>query len=101
MIPTANRHKYLADIFNASGIPEQRRLLIRTEQGTDISGAINIKATDTFNIQVWWNQGIDFAKSHGAEFVAVLNDDTKLNQGDLEILIQKLIFILLITTQFL
>lgn len=86
VIPTANRHQYLLDIFKASSVPEHRRILIRTKQGPDFPGAQNFRALDVFNIQSWWNRGIDEAESQGAKFVAVLNDDTKLRKGDLQLL---------------
>lgn len=87
VIPTADRHVYLTQIFDSSEIPPERRILIRTTPGDDVPGAINLKSPDVFNIQSWWNLGIRYAKSHGAEFVAVLNDDTEIVEGQLKSLL--------------
>jgi hypothetical protein len=91
VIPTADRHKYLDLIFQASGIPAERRVLIRTKPGENISGALNLTAPEVFNIQSWWKFGINHAKAHGAEFVAVLNDDTDLQEGQLEMLLNQMV----------
>lgn len=91
VIPTADRHQYLTSIFKASGVPEERRILIRTKPGPDVIGATNIPASHEFNIQSRWNQGIDTARSQGAQFVAVLNDDTNLRAGDLQYLLNQII----------
>jgi hypothetical protein len=88
IIPTASRHQYLCDIFESSQIPESRRILIRTEAGPDLPGALNIQVLDVLNIQYWWNIGIQVAINHGAKFVAILNDDTKISEGDLELLLR-------------
>jgi hypothetical protein len=84
VIPTSTRFQYLEEIFANSRIPAQRRILIRTSPGTDISDCINIYELDIFNIHRWWNLGIDYAKSHGARYVAVLNDDVQLGPGVLQ-----------------
>jgi hypothetical protein len=78
-------------IFQASGIPAERRVLIRTTPGEDIAGALNLKAPEVFNIQSWWKFGINHVKAHGAEFVAVLNDDTDLSEGQLKSLLERML----------
>jgi len=87
IIPTATRHQYLKDIFEASQIPPSRRILIRTVAGPDFPNALNVWVLENFNIQHWWNIGIELAAKQGAKFVAILNDDTKISKGDLEILL--------------
>lgn len=90
VIPTAGRHIYLDHIFKSSGIPPERRILIRTTPGENFPGAINLKAPDVFNIQTWWKFGINYAKSQGAEYIAVLNDDTEIVEGQLRSLLELL-----------
>ena len=91
VIPTANRHQYLSEIFERSQIPAGQRILIRTSDGADVPGAKNLKMLDIFNIQHWWNVGINDAVAHGAEFIAILNDDTKLVEGQLQLLLNLMI----------
>jgi hypothetical protein len=90
VIPTSNRFQYLEEIFVNSKIPADRRVLVRTSPGTDVSDCINIYELDVFNIHRWWNLGIDYAKSNGARYVAVLNDDVQLGSGVLQELLKVL-----------
>lgn len=79
VIPTGNRTQYLQDIFNESGIPEDKRILVRTIlNAKPISGAINLQYEGDFNIHKWWNMGINHAQINDAEYVAVLNDDIQI-----------------------
>jgi len=43
VIPTADRHQYLSEIFQNSGISESRRVLVRTSSGVDFPDCINIR----------------------------------------------------------
>jgi hypothetical protein len=84
VIPTANRHQYLQDIFINSGIPLKNIVLVRTAEGERIEDVWNIWDLDEFNIHRWWNTGIRFAENHGASYVAVLNDDIWLAPKSLQ-----------------
>lgn len=79
VIPTGNRTQYLQDIFNESGIPEDKRILVRTIPNAEpVPNAINLQYEGEFNIHKWWNMGIKHAELNGAEYVAVLNDDVQI-----------------------
>lgn len=78
VIPTGARTQYLQDIFLKSRIPENRRILVRTIPDSPIPNATNLNYMGEFNIQKWWNFGINYAIANGAEYVAVLNDDVEL-----------------------
>jgi hypothetical protein len=78
-IPTGNRKDYLADIIKDSGIPPERIVIVHTVESEPIPEVHNIWDLDEINIQRWWNKGIDYAAERGAEYVAVLNDDVKIN----------------------
>lgn len=88
VIPTANRHQYLKEIFDNSLLPHDQIVLIRTTSGDNFSGVHNIWDLEDFNIHRWWNMGINFAEQHGAEFVAVLNDDVWIEQGSLQRIVE-------------
>ena len=90
VIPTANRFQYLDEIFRKSKITPEKRILIRTSLGTDYPGCINLYETENFNIQHWWNLGIEYAKAQGARYVAVLNDDVRLDSGVLQELLSQM-----------
>ena len=78
VIPTGTRTQYLKDIFNECDIEPSKRVLVRTTDAPDVENAINLKYEGEFNIQKWWNFGIDYARERGAEYVAVLNDDVQI-----------------------
>lgn len=79
IIPTGNRTQYLQDIFNESGILEDKRIIVRTIKNQEpIPNAINLEYDGEFNIHKWWNMGINHAQNNGAEYVAVLNDDIQI-----------------------
>ena len=84
VIPTADRHDYLQHIFESSGVPPEQIIVVRTSQGTSISGAINLWVEGELNIHKWWNTGINYCRKAGARYVAVLNDDTVIRKGDLD-----------------
>ena len=91
VIPTASRHQYLNDIFINSHIPPERRVLVRTLPGSQYPDCINLWVLDVFNIQHWWNSGLNYVKDQGGRYVAVLNDDVLLQEGHLEKLLALLI----------
>lgn len=91
VIPTSNRHTHLNEIFKASCIPPERRILIRTSPGEDFPNAINLYQEEVFNIQSWWNTGIEYSASKGATFVAVLNDDADFDEGALQAMLNQMI----------
>jgi glycosyltransferase involved in cell wall biosynthesis len=79
VIPTGTRTQYLKDIFNECDIEPSKRVLVRTQPNLpDVENAINLQYEGEFNIQKWWNTGIDYARERGAEYVAVLNDDVQI-----------------------
>ena len=85
IIPTANRHQFLDEIFRNSLIPDNQIILIRTSSGQNIGSVQNIFVrSKKINIQKWWNLGIKRAEKQGAKFVAVLNDDVWISPGSLQ-----------------
>ena len=92
VIPTADRHQYLSEIFRNSGIERNRRVLIRTIPGRELDDCVNIYYEGPLNIQAWWNVGIDYAKKHGARYVAVLNDDVSLSPTFLQKMLERMLF---------
>ena len=84
VIPTAGRTQYLENIFRSSGLPPSQRILVWTKLiEREFPDCINLQYEGDFNISKWWNFGIDFALSRGAEYVAVLNDDTWIDSRTL------------------
>lgn len=85
VIPTANRFKYLNQIFKNSLISKKNIVLIRTVDGPIFDEVNNIFIRNKeINIHKWWNIGIDYAENHGAKLVAVLNDDVRISPGSLQ-----------------
>lgn len=84
VIPTAGRLTYLPQIISASNLPSEQIVLVQTKAIPSFPGVSCISFEGEFNIQRWWNYGIDFAEKHGAKYVAVLNDDVRLPSGILQ-----------------
>lgn len=80
-IPTGTRRDYLADIIKESQLSPERIVIVHTVESEPIPEVHNIWDLDEINIHRWWNKGIDYAIKHGAEYVAVLNDDLKLKDN--------------------
>lgn len=91
VIPTKDRFQYLPSIFENSQVPEHRRLLIRTAPGLPISNCVNLYHLGEINIHRWWNFGIDWAIKHGGRYVAILNDDVRLLDGQLQRMLTQMI----------
>lgn len=91
VIPTAKRHEYLRDIFESSGASPDKIILIRTCPGEPIVDATNLWVEGDINIHRWWNIGINHCRKEGARYIAILNDDTVLQKGDLQKLLQQMV----------
>jgi hypothetical protein len=76
-IPSGTRRKYLQQIIHNCDVPLSRIVLVNTADNEPTQYVHNLWS-DELNIQTWWNMGIDFAVKHGADHVAVLNDDLQL-----------------------
>jgi len=80
-IPTGTRRQYLADIIKESQISPEKIVIVHTVESEPIEGVNNIWDLEPVNIQRWWNRGIDVARTFGADFIAVLNDDLRLKNN--------------------
>jgi hypothetical protein len=80
-IPTGTRRQYLADIINESQISPEKIVIVHTVESEPIEGVNNIWDLDPVNIHRWWNRGIDIARTFGADYIAVLNDDLRLKNN--------------------
>jgi GT2 family glycosyltransferase len=80
-IPTGTRRQYLADIIKESQISPEKIVIVHTVESEPIEGVNNIWDLEPVNIQRWWNRGIDVARTFGADYIAVLNDDLRLKNN--------------------
>jgi hypothetical protein len=80
-IPTGTRRQYLADIIKESQISPEKIVIVHTVESEPIEGVNNVWDLDPVNIHRWWNRGIDIARTFGADYIAVLNDDVKLKNN--------------------
>jgi hypothetical protein len=80
-IPTGTRRQYLADIINESQISPEKIVIVHTVESEPIEGVNNVWDLDPVNIHRWWNRGIDIARTFGADYIAVLNDDLRLKNN--------------------
>jgi len=89
-IPTGTRRQYLADIINESQISPEKIVIVHTVESEPIEGVNNVWDLDPVNIQRWWNRGIDIARTFGADYIAVLNDDVKLKNNPINKIANKM-----------
>ena len=80
-IPTGTRRQYLADIIKESQVSPEKIVIVHTVESEPIEGVNNIWDLDPVNIHRWWNRGIDVARTFGADYIAVLNDDVVLKNN--------------------
>jgi len=80
-IPSGDRRQYLPEIIKESQIPLNKIVIVHTVESEPIEGVNNIWDLEPVNIQRWWNRGIDVARTFGADYIAVLNDDLRLKNN--------------------
>jgi hypothetical protein len=80
-IPSGDRRQYLPEIIKESQIPLNKIVIVHTVESEPIEGVNNIWDLEPFNIHRWWNHGIDMARTSGADYIAVLNDDLILKNN--------------------
>jgi len=80
-IPTAGKHPELLDeLIESCGLPLEQVVIVETKPGVVLPpGVIRIQDFGPPNIQRWWNIGIEASVKAGANAVAVLNDDIRIN----------------------
>jgi hypothetical protein len=85
IIPTSGRTRYLSSIFEASNLPNEKIIIIRTAGcQAEIPNCRIVDSDIDLNISMWWLLGIEKAKEESGRFVAVLNDDCLIETGLLE-----------------
>lgn len=90
VIPTGNRpHEYqsVIDWCGANGIVP---ITIATSDEAQAYASGMVISDHTLNISKWWNLGIKAARSKGAEYILILNDDVVLPDEWLKLIIQAL-----------
>jgi len=80
-IPSGDRRQYLPEIIKESQIPLNKIVIVHTVESEPIEGVNNIWDLEPVNIHRWWNHGIDMARTSGADYIAVLNDDLILRNN--------------------
>jgi len=80
-IPSGDRRQYLPEIIKESQIPLNKIVIVHTVESEPIEGVNNIWDLEPVNIHRWWNYGIDMARTSGADYIAVLNDDLILKNN--------------------
>lgn len=89
-IPTGTRRQYLADIIKESQISPEKIVIVHTVESEPIEGVNNVWDLDPVNIHRWWNRGIDIARTFGADYIAVLNDDLRLKNNPINKIANKM-----------
>ena len=92
-IPTDGKSECLEQIGMNSGVSENRRLLIRTDDGPTILNWTNLWTNDSsnINIQKWWNFGIKHCLAGGGRYLALLNDDVIVQEGQLQNMLNEML----------
>lgn len=84
-IPTAgNSGALLEELIESCGLPRSNIVLVVTRPNLKVpSGVTVIEDLGEVNIQRWWLRGIEESVAHGANHVAVVNDDISLTPDTL------------------
>lgn len=86
-VPTAGRATLEAAI-DSTGVPRERVVVVATREGVVVpDGCRSLLDLDEINIHRWWNVGIRVCTAHGARYVAVINDDVRLDADTLPTLL--------------
>lgn len=76
VVPVGKRHTYLPDLLNKLSPFYGKIVFINNKPDySRYKGVHHVTDFGSPNIYRWWNTGIKYAEQHGAEYVAVLNDD--------------------------
>ena len=75
-VPVGEREQYLPNLLMGLVDYHDRIVFVNNHRGyTKFPGVHHVEDFGPVNIYRWWNTGINYAQRHGAEYVAVLNDD--------------------------
>jgi len=98
VVPVGPREKYLDSLLKHLSYYEGKIVFVNNHKPyTIFENVHHLEDFEETNISRWWNRGIEFAKSRGAEYVAVINDDVffdpsiigemvqQMAQGDYEV----------------
>ena len=76
IVPVGSREIYLKNLIEKLDNFKNRIVFVNNHIGyTEFDSVHHLEDFGEINIYRWWNKGILYAKSRGAKYVAVLNDD--------------------------
>lgn len=79
-VPVGEREQYLPNLLMGLVDYHDRIVFVNNHRGyTKFPGVHHVEDFGPTNIYRWWNVGINYAQRHGAEYVAVLNDDLEFD----------------------
>lgn len=79
-VPVGEREQYLPNLLMGLVDYHDGIVFVNNHRGyTKFPGVHHVEDFGPTNIYRWWNVGINYAQRHGAEYVAVLNDDLEFD----------------------
>lgn len=76
VVPIGAREIYIENLLLKLSDFKDRIVFVNNNEGyTKFDSVHHVEDFEEINIYRWWNKGILYAKSQGAKYVAVLNDD--------------------------
>lgn len=79
-VPVGEREQYLPNLLMGLVDYCDRIVFVNNHREyTRFPGVHHVEDYGPTNIYRWWNVGINYAQRHGAEYVAVLNDDLEFD----------------------
>jgi len=80
VVPVGEREQYLPRLLMGLVDFYDRIVFVNNHRGyKTYPGVHHVEDFGPRNIYRWWNVGINYAQRHGAEYVAVLNDDLEFD----------------------
>jgi hypothetical protein len=91
VIPIGKREKYILPLLDNLNKYIGNIIFINNNANyTKFYGVNHIEDFEEINIHRWWNRGIDYAKSRGAEYIVITNDDVSFPEDMIEKMIEKM-----------
>ena len=91
VVPIGKREKYILPLLDNLNNYLEKIIFINNDVNyTKFYGVNHIEDFEEINIHRWWNKGIDYAKSRGAEYIAIINDDISFPQDMIDNMINKM-----------
>jgi hypothetical protein len=91
VVPIGKREKYIPLLLDTLSRYRENIIFVNNDINyTKFNDVTHITDFQEVNIHRWWNKGIDYAKSQGAEYIVIMNDDISFPKNMIEDMVHKM-----------